>query len=116
MAAIRSWEQILSRAFLDELASVDATVYGVYDPVDAGQRVPTFCFNLGDVHPAEVVEGASNADFGIRDGHMYAPRLMARLGLSMDSGAVRLSLVHYNTIEEIHRFEKALKELIARHA
>jgi selenocysteine lyase/cysteine desulfurase len=34
----------------------------------------------------------------------------------MDSGAVRLSLVHYNTIEEIHRFEKALKTIIARHA
>ena len=50
---------------------------------------------------------------GIRDGHMYAPRLMNRLGLSMDSGAIRVSLLHYNTIEEIHRFEKALRAIIA---
>jgi selenocysteine lyase/cysteine desulfurase len=44
---------------------------------------------------------------------MYAPRLMARQGLAMDSGAVRASLVHYNTIEEIHRFGQVLEGLAA---
>jgi selenocysteine lyase/cysteine desulfurase len=34
---------------------------------------------------------------------MYAPRLMRRLGLDPDTGAVRVSLVHYNTLGEIHR-------------
>ena len=53
-------------------------------------------------------------EIGIRDGHMYAPRLMKRLNLSMDSGAVRASLVHYNTLEEIERFGEALKEAIAK--
>ena len=51
---------------------------------------------------------------GIRDGHMYAPRLMKRLNLSMESGAVRVSLVHYNTMAEVHRFDEALKTIIAR--
>ena len=51
---------------------------------------------------------------GIRDGHMYAPRLMARLNLSMDSGAVRASLVHYNSLAEVVRFAEALKEIVAR--
>ena len=109
MAAIRRYEQSLSRAFLGELASVDAAIYGVYNPADSGQRVPTFCFNLRDIHPAEVVERASAANFGIRDGHMYAPRLMARLGLAMDRGCVRASLVHYNTLDEIHRFGEVLR-------
>ena len=49
---------------------------------------------------------------GIRDGHMYAPRLMERLGLTMDKGAVRASLVHYNTAAEIDRFA----ELLGRYA
>jgi selenocysteine lyase/cysteine desulfurase len=48
---------------------------------------------------------------GIRDGHMYAPRLMARLGLAMDRGAVRVSLVHYNTPDEMHRFGAALMKI-----
>ena len=111
MSAIRTYEQTLSRAVLDLLAEVEATVYGVRDPAKVGLRVPTFCFNLGEKHPAEVVERMSEAGFGIRDGHMYAPRLMARLGLAMDRGCVRVSLVHYNTIDEIHRFGEALRKI-----
>ena len=50
----------------------------------------------------------AEADIGIRDGHMYAPRLMHRLGLTMDRGATRVSLVHYNTLAEVARFGDAL--------
>jgi selenocysteine lyase/cysteine desulfurase len=57
----------------------------------------------------------ADAGIGIRDGHMYAPRLMKRLGLDPESGAARVSLVHYNTVEEIHRFRDVLLRL-SRHA
>ncbi|HEV7551137.1 MAG TPA: cysteine desulfurase-like protein, partial [Candidatus Angelobacter sp.] len=40
--------------------------------------------------------------------HMYSPRLMKRLGLSQESGAVRASLVHYNTLEEVRTFGNLL--------
>jgi selenocysteine lyase/cysteine desulfurase len=53
----------------------------------------------------------ARAGIGIRDGHMYTPRLMKRLGVRVDSGVVRASLVHYNTVEEIHSFGNALLEL-----
>jgi selenocysteine lyase/cysteine desulfurase len=43
---------------------------------------------------------------------MYAPRLMDRLGISHDTGAVRASLVHYNTHQEIDRFAAALCEIV----
>jgi selenocysteine lyase/cysteine desulfurase len=42
---------------------------------------------------------------------MYSPRLMKRLGLTKDAGAVRVSLVHYNTFAEIHRFANVLAGL-----
>jgi selenocysteine lyase/cysteine desulfurase len=42
---------------------------------------------------------------------MYSPRLMKRLGLSPDSGAVRASLVHYNNHEEVVQFLTALEEI-----
>lgn len=111
MTAIRHHEQDLSRAMLEELAEAGATVYGIADPARSDERVPTVCFNLKDEHPARVVERMSDAGFGIRDGHMYAPRLMARLGLAMDRGCVRASLVHYNTLEEIARFGEALRRI-----
>lgn len=116
MGAIRAYELHLAREMLRVLKDCGATIYGVGDEARIDERVPTFCFNIGKLSPQMIAEEMSEMQIGIRDGHMYAPRLMARLGLSMDSGAVRLSLVHYNTIEEIHRFEKALKELIARHS
>jgi cysteine desulfurase family protein (TIGR01976 family) len=111
MNAIQVYEQTLSRALIAELASVDATIYGVDDAERVAERVPTICFNLGARHPAAVVEKMAEAGFGIRDGHMYAPRLMGRLGLSMDRGALRVSLVHYNTLDEVARFGDALRRV-----
>lgn len=112
LAAIQSYEQTLSEHMLRALADVGATIYGIADPVSADLRVPTLCFNLTGVHPSIVARRmADEFDIGIRDGHMYAPRLMARLGLAMDHGAVRASLVHYNTHAEIDRFADALRSL-----
>jgi selenocysteine lyase/cysteine desulfurase len=73
--------------------------------------VPTFCFNLARVSPDRVSEKLAKHGIGVRDGHMYAPRLMSRLNVNPESGAVRVSLVHYNTLEEVCRFERILSDL-----
>jgi cysteine desulfurase family protein (TIGR01976 family) len=111
MTAIQKYEGSLSREMLQVLRENRATVYGVSDEKQVADRVPTMCFNLPDKSPSSVTEKMAEAGIGIRDGHMYSPRLMHRLGLSNDSGAVRASLVHYNTIDEIHAFEKALRNI-----
>ncbi len=111
MAAIRSYEQALSRELLRVLQSAGATVYGLSDAAQVEARVPTVCFNLPGIAPAAVTDAAAAAGIGIRDGHMYAPRLMQRLGLAVAQGAVRVSLVHYNTLAEIERFAAVLAQL-----
>ena len=111
MGGIEAYERELSAAMLEALSSAGAVIYGVSDPEAAHQRVPTFCFNIPGVDPAVVVTKMAEADIGIRDGHMYAPRLMDRLGLAMDKGAVRASLVHYNDASEIARFGEALRTI-----
>ena len=116
MGAIRDYEIVLAREMMKVLKGCGATIYGVADEARINERVPTFCFNIGSLSPQMIVEEMAKRDIGIRDGHMYAPRLMKRLNLSMDSGAIRASLVHYNTIEEIHRFGEALREIVARHS
>lgn len=113
MNRIRAYEIDLGRAMLGELKSCGATIYGIADEARMSERVPTFCFNLEGVSPRRVVEAMAARDIGIRDGHMYAPRLMERLGLAMDSGAVRASLVHYNTPAEVARFGEALRAIAA---
>jgi selenocysteine lyase/cysteine desulfurase len=93
---------------LGVLRAAGATVYGVGDSARVAGRVPTLCFNLPNIAPALVTETMAKHGIGIRDGHMYAPRLMKRLGVKNESGVVRASLLHYNTIQEIHEFGKVL--------
>ena len=88
-----------------------ATVYGVGEKERVGERVPTLSFNLPDISPARVTEELAKENIGVRDGHMYSPRLMQRLGLAKESGAVRASLVHYNTVEEVRSFGAALAKI-----
>lgn len=111
MQAVRAYEGALSTELLQVLHEVGAIIYGIDDEARFHERVPTFCFNLPNTRPAPVTEALADAGIGVRDGHMYAPRLMRRLGLDLDSGAVRVSLVHYNTLEEIHRFRNVLLRL-----
>ncbi len=111
MTAIRSYEESLSLELLRIFRECGATIYGVREDHRVHERVPTLCFNLKKISPARVTETMADAGIGIRDGHMYTPRLMKRFGLSQDSGVVRISAVHYNTMEEIHRFGELLLDL-----
>jgi cysteine desulfurase family protein (TIGR01976 family) len=112
MTAIRDYEATLSREMLGVLQGTGATIYGIDDPDRLAERVPTFCFNLPNILPASVTETMSDHGIGIRDGHMYAPRLMRHLGRSLDTGVNRASILHYNTIEEIHEFGKVLRGMV----
>ena len=114
MQAIQIYEQGLSLELARVLRECGAQIYGVEDDARVAERVPTFCFNMPGISPQIVTEGLARANIGIRDGHMYAPRLMQRLNVPVESGVARVSLVHYNTVAEIHRFGNVLSELRKR--
>lgn len=114
MRAIQAYEQGLSLEVAHVLRECGAQIYGIDADARVAERVPTFCFNLPAVSPRVVTETLARANIGIRDGHMYAPRLMRRLGVPVESGVARVSLVHYNTLEEIHRFGNVLAEVRKR--
>jgi selenocysteine lyase/cysteine desulfurase len=114
MQAILAYERVLSLETLRVLHECNARVYGIADPARIASRVPTLSFNIEGVAPSAVTEAMARAGIGIRDGHLYCPRLMRRLGLAEASGTVRVSLVHYNTIPEIHRFGNVLFDLARR--
>jgi cysteine desulfurase family protein (TIGR01976 family) len=111
MHAILGYERDLALELLKVLRDCKARVYGVADPARIANRVPTVSFTLDGVAPSAVTDAMARAGIGIRDGHLYCPRLMKRLGLTLESGAVRVSLVHYNTLAEIHRFGNVLSGL-----
>lgn len=114
MEAIQTYEKSLSLEIARVLRECGARIYGIDADTRVGERVPTFCFNMPGIPPQVVTETLARAQIGIRDGHMYAPRLMRRLGVPVESGVARVSLVHYNTMAEIHRFGNALTDLKRR--
>ena len=114
MEAIGRHEATLSIELLRRLAEVDGvTVYGVKEPGQVHLRVPTVCFNLRGISPAAVSSHCAEHGIGVRDGNMYSPRLLERLGIPPATGAVRASLVHYNTPNEIDRFVNLLAKMTA---
>ena len=112
MEAITAYEQSLSEQLLTVLAERGAVIYGICDLSELDRRVPTVFFNIPGISPEAVVEGLAKGGIGARDGNMYAPRLMRRLGLSDESGGVRISLAHYNTREEIDLLGEVLQRIV----
>ena len=113
MGAIREYEQTLAREMLRALKRLGATVHGIADESEVARRVPTICFSLPNMKPQDFAARMGAAGVGLRDGHLFAPRLMKRLGLPMEVGALRVSLVHYNTVDEIGKFEAIAARVIA---
>jgi cysteine desulfurase family protein (TIGR01976 family) len=114
MDAIAAHERALSAALLDAISAVPGTtIFGVTDRARLHERVPTVCFTVADVGSTALAEALATRDIGVRSGHMYSPRVMTRLGL-MPGGAVRASLVHYNTLEEVGQFWEAVAEIVEK--
>lgn len=112
MEAIQGYEARLSARLLAGLTGMESvTVYGIQNSERMHMRVPTICFNAHGVSPAKVAAELAERGIGVRDGNMYSPRLLKRLSIAPESGAVRASLAHYNSFEEIDRFLIALHEI-----
>jgi cysteine desulfurase family protein (TIGR01976 family) len=114
MNAIATYEQTLSKGLLDAVLSIEgARVHCVSDRARMSDRVPTVSFTVERVRSGDIAADLAERGIGARAGHMYSPRLMRRLQ-QMPDGLVRVSLVHYNTADEITRFHKALTAIVAQ--
>ena len=75
-------------------------------------RVPTISFKVEGRDSAAIVGAVDRHGLGIRFGDFHSRRLVERLGLAGDGGVVRVSMVHYNTLDEVDRLVGALDEAL----
>jgi cysteine desulfurase family protein (TIGR01976 family) len=75
---------------------------------DASVRVPTVAFTVDGRHASELPARLDPAHVAIRWGDFYARRAIDALGLGERGGVVRVSMVHYNTEDEVARLIQAL--------
>lgn len=86
----------------------DVTIIGAPE-ADAATRVPTISFVIDGRSSREVVEAVDPTGIGIRYGDFYSRSLVEGLDLPNGDGVIRVSAVHYNTVDEIDRLIDALE-------
>ena len=111
-ADIAEHEEALSERLLGWLrARKDVTVVG-HREADRTLRVPTIAFKVDGQDSAALVKGVDAHGIGIRYGDFHSRRLVEHLGLAEGNGVVRVSMVHYNTLDEVDRLTAALDEVL----
>lgn len=104
-------EEQLATRFLDFLKSKsNVRIIGCTTP-DRHLRVPTFSFVVENIKSSEIPPKVDKHKIGIRWGDFYARRLIQDLGLMPQDGVVRVSMVHYNTLEEVDKLIKIMDNL-----
>ncbi|BBD66253.1 cysteine desulfurase family protein [Nostoc commune NIES-4072] len=74
-------------------------------------RVPTISFVVDGMNSSTIPVKIDQHYIGIRYGDFYAKRLIDYLGLASQGGIVRVSMVHYNTLDEVNSLIEAFEQV-----
>lgn len=91
----------------------DVRVIGPATNVDS-RRLPTVALRVNGVDSAELCARMDRHKIAIRHGDFHSRRLVETLGELHDGGLLRISLVHYNTLDEVQALIQALDEELSR--
>jgi cysteine desulfurase family protein (TIGR01976 family) len=114
MAAIDNHEQTLAKYLIPKLLEIPGVrVYGITDLAHFDRRTPTVALRLHSQTPAEIAKALGDRSIYTWHGNFHALNLTERLQVEPTGGFLRIGLVHYNTIEEVHYLLDALQEISA---
>jgi len=109
LSQIMMHERELTQALWEGLAAMDGVT--LYTPAQEAGRAGIVCFNVGDMPSAQVADALARRDIAVRGGLHCAPGAHRFLG-TLERGAVRASLGHANTFDEVDQFLKAVCALL----
>lgn len=111
-ALFAAHEQALMTPVMSLLTGRDGVRLVGTPSAEHADRAPTFAFHTERRSSVEIYQELVDAGINCGYGNFYAYRLMQALGLDPDDGVVRLSLVHYNTRDEVDRALEVLDKLL----
>ncbi|KAF9783938.1 PLP-dependent transferase [Thelephora terrestris] len=122
-AAIAKYEHTLVKRMLEQLTSERFAKRGVRivgEGAASERRQPTIAFVVVNGETGNVISGKdivrvfdAKGNMGIRYGNFFAYTLdTLNPRVNVNNGLVRISLVHYNTIEEVDRLVEVLDEAL----
>ena len=105
-------EQVLAARFLEWLTSQPKVrIIGNHRADET--RVPTISFIVEGKNSDEITRAVDPHGIGIRYGDFYAKKAIEALGLEACNGVVRVSMVHYNTLDEVQRLITVLEQALS---
>ena len=111
--AITAREDALTDRLLGWLnARNDCRVIGRADNRNS-TRVPTIAFKVEGRNAGELARRMDDFKIAIRFGDFHSRRLIESLGLQDDGGVLRVSMVHYNTVEQVDQLTAALGQILS---
>lgn len=113
MSSISEYEQGLSRRVLEGFARLDRArvrLFGIADPDRAGERVPTFAFDVSGLTATETKRRLwEDSGIQIADGNHYSAAVVRHLG--RPEGICRASFAHYDNAATVDRLLAAIEGL-----
>ncbi len=113
-SAIEAHESALLSRLIDGLRALPGVRIVGPCTADPTQRVSLLGFCATGRAPCDIVAAADVAGIGIRHGHFYSPWLVESLGLATAGGIVRVSMAHYNALDEVDQLLRVLSSVLAR--
>ncbi|MGI9621648.1 MAG: aminotransferase class V-fold PLP-dependent enzyme [Acidimicrobiales bacterium] len=107
-------EQELMTPLVDYVVGHDDLVLVGTHSADRAHRAPTIAFYSPRIASVEIYNGLVASQISCGHGNFYARRLVEAMGLDAEDGVVRLSMVHYNTLDEVTRAIETLDSIVAR--
>lgn len=79
--------------------------------MDMENREANFSLQLLGKKSLDLCEFLGKRDIAISNGHFYAYRLLEKMGIEdLEDGVIRISIAHYNTLDEVKRLVGALRD------
>jgi len=111
-AAITEHENSIGERLLGWLRERDDCRIIGYLEGDHPARVPTISFKIDGMDSGDIARRIDDYRLAVRFGDFHARRLVEYLGLEAQGGVVRVSMTHYNTLEEVDALIAALGEVL----
>ncbi len=113
-ALLRGAEVPLLAALLEYLSTRrDVRILG---PSTAEHRAATVSFVPANIEPRDMVRALAERGYMAGNGNFFAVRVLEGMNVDPDRGAVRLSLLHYNSMDEVRGAIGALDEILGKTA
>jgi len=79
--------------------------------IENKNRAPTIAFTFVNQSSKKISDQLVKNGIATRNDNFYAWRCLKALGIDVDDGVVRTSMVHYNTLEDVEKLISVLKKI-----